>query len=64
MVWAVLVGKFDWKSVAEIDEFGHHTEKALPYVKHLASDLQAAGCYQGLQAGVDSRILKSEHGTI
>ena len=60
MVWAVLVGKFDWKSVAEIDEFGHHTEKALPYVKHLASDLQAAGT----SSGVDSRILKSEHGTI
>ena len=51
MVWAVLFGKFDWKSVAEIDE---------PYVKHLASDFQAAGT----SSGVDSMILKSEHGTI
>ena len=49
MMWAVLFGKFEWESVEEIDEVGHPREKTLPYVKHLASDLQTAGCFQGFR---------------
>ena len=49
-VWAVLFGKYECESVEDIDELGHPAEKALPYVKQLASDLQVADCFQGFQA--------------
>ena len=50
MFWAARRGKFKWENVDDIDELDHPTRTALPHVKHLASDIQAARCYRGLQA--------------
>ena len=50
LVWAALFGRFCWEN-EEIDENMQPSEKTLPYVKQLAADLQAAGCYQGFHTG-------------
>ena len=58
MVWAFLFGKFEWESLEKSVSSANFTDKALPYVKQLAPGLQAAGCFQGFQAGWTAQFSK------
>ena len=50
LVWAALFGRFCWEN-DELDENMHPIETSLPFVKQLAADLQAVGCYGGFRTG-------------
>ena len=55
---AVLFGKYEWQSFEEIGEFGHTTEKALPYVKHWYRTSRVQGVFKGFERVVQQNSQK------